>query len=97
MSETFESIKKGLNEAFAHATGKSVGAVVHQRKTIDVRAIRDQIGMSESELATSMGVKPSTIRDWERGVRTPRGPARALLDILAKYPEVVLGAQAARG
>ena len=30
-----------------------------------------------------------TVRDWELGKRAPRGPARVLLEIAAKYPEAV--------
>ncbi len=96
MSEAFESIKRGLNEALRHAAGEPVAAVVHRREPIDVRAIRDKVGLSEREFAASVGVKPRTIRDWERRIRTPRGPARVLLNIIAENPDVVLNAHSAR-
>jgi putative transcriptional regulator len=96
MSEAFESIRRGMNEAIRHAAGEPVAAAVHRREPIDVKAIRERVGLSEGEFAASVGVQPSTIRDWEQGIRAPRGPARVLLDIISKNPDVVLQAHLAR-
>jgi len=93
MNEAFESIKQGLDEALRHAAGEPVAAVVHRRESIDVRAIRDKVGLSETEFAASVGVRRETIREWERGIRTPRGPARILLDIIARNPDIITSAR----
>jgi putative transcriptional regulator len=90
MSEAFESIKSGLEEAIAHAKGKVVKAKVHEIGPMDVKAIRRKVGMSQSEFATSFGISLGTLRHWERGDRQPHGPARVLLNVLAKEPEAVL-------
>lgn len=90
MSEAFESIKSGLEEAIAHAEGKPVKAKVHEIGPMDVKAIRSKVGMSQSEFATSFGISLGTLRHWERGDRQPHGPARVLLNVLAKEPEAVL-------
>lgn len=92
MSEAFESIKAGLQEAIAHAEGKPIQAKVHEIGPMDVKAIRSKVGMSQSEFATSFGISLGTLRHWERGDRQPHGPARVLLNVLAKEPEVVLHA-----
>ncbi len=92
MSEAFESIKSGLEQAIAHAEGKPIKANIRKIGPLDVKAIRRQVGMSQSEFATSFGISLGTLRHWERGDRQPQGPARVLLNVLAKEPETVLSA-----
>jgi putative transcriptional regulator len=41
-----------------------------------------------------LGVPVETIRNWEQGKRAPRGPARALLAVIAHSPETVFAALA---
>lgn len=92
MSEAFESIKQGLNEAIAHAEGKSVKAVIHDVSPMDVKAIRGKVGMTQREFAASFGISLGTLRHWEQGDRQPHGPARVLLNVVAKEPKAVLSA-----
>ena len=94
MSNAFESIKAGLAEAVAHAKGRDIKARVHYPKVIDIKAIRAQVGMSQSEFASSFGISVGTLRHWERGDREPHGPARVLLHVVSKHPKVVLSALA---
>lgn len=94
MSEAFESIKSGLEDAIAHAKGNSQKAVVHEFTPLDVKAVRSKVGMSQREFAASFGISLGTLRHWERGDRQPHGPARVLLNVVAKEPEVVLSALA---
>jgi putative transcriptional regulator len=94
MNEAFQNIQDGLNEAIAHAKGESVGAVVHKITAPDVRAIRDKVGMSQREFAASFGISLGTLRHWEQGDRQPHGPARVLLNVVAKEPNLVLSALA---
>lgn len=95
MDSAFESIKAGLVEAIAHAGGNAVGPKLHQAKVIDVKAIRAQVGMSQTEFASSFGISIGTLRHWERGDRQPQGPARVLLQVVSKQPAIVLAALAA--
>ena len=55
MSEAYDSIKQGLEDALAHAEGKDVGARVHQVEVPepDVAAIRARAGLSQAEFARS--------------------------------------------
>ena len=89
---SFESIKQGLTEAIEHAAGKESEAVVHFPRTPDVKSIREQIGMTQTAFAATFGVSLSTLRRWERGERTPQGPARVLLHVVAREPQAVLRA-----
>lgn len=95
MSEAFESIAAALEEAVEHAAGAASKARVHHVAPLDVKAIRAQVGMSQSEFAAAFGISLGTLRHWERGDRQPHGPARVLLTVLAKEPRAVLKALAA--
>lgn len=55
----------------------------------DVRAIRAKLHKSQSEFARMIGVSISTLQNWEQGRRQPHGPARALLVVASKAPDVV--------
>jgi putative transcriptional regulator len=83
-------MKAGLNEAIAHRRNQPGKVVVHSFDPVDVKAVRSQVGMSQREFAASFGISLGTLRHWERGDRRPRGPARVLLNVLAKRPEAVL-------
>lgn len=39
---------------------------------IDIKEKRNELGISQWDLAESVGVSPETIRKWERGVTEPR-------------------------
>jgi putative transcriptional regulator len=54
---------------------------------IDVKAVREQIGLSQSKFATTIGVSVRTLQNWEQGHRHPQGPALALLTIFKNDPE----------
>ena len=63
---------------------------------MDVKKIRAKVGMSQNEFASAFGISVSTLRHWERGDRTPHGPALVLLNVVAKEPGVVLRALASQ-
>ncbi len=44
--------------------------------------------LTQAEFAARIGVPVETVRNWEQGKRTPRGPARALLKVLDRVPDV---------
>ncbi|MCP4399681.1 MAG: helix-turn-helix domain-containing protein [bacterium] len=92
MSSAFESIQQGLREAIDFAEGKPVKAIVYEVSPLDVKAIRHHVGMTQTEFASAFGISVGTLRHWERGDRTPRGPARVLLNVVAKEPQAVLRA-----
>ena len=94
MTKAFDSIKQGLLEAIAHASGQRSTAIVHLPQPIDVKAIRKQVGMTQMEFAAAFGISVSTLRHWERGDRIPQGPARVLLRVVATAPHAVLSALA---
>ena len=92
MSEAFQSIQRGLEEAIAFAQGQTTGAIVHGFAPLDIKAVRATVGMTQTEFATTFGISLGTLRHWERGDRKPQGPALVLLNVVAKEPEAVLRA-----
>jgi putative transcriptional regulator len=90
MKESFETIKKGLNEAIEFSKGNTRGSNVVVIDKVDVKNVRKNIGMSQKDFALSFGVSLGTLRHWERGDRKPKGPALVLLNLVKKDPHAVL-------
>jgi putative transcriptional regulator len=63
-------------------------------ETLAVRDLRRRARLTQQEFAAKVGVPVETIRNWEQGKRMPRGPARALLAVIAHAPETVFAALA---
>ena len=59
-----------------------------------VRDLRRRTHLTQQQFAARLGVPVETIRNWEQGKRAPRGPARALLAVIAHAPETVFAALA---
>lgn len=62
------------------------------------RGIRSATRLTQAEFASRIGVPIETVRNWEQGKRSPRGPARALLKLIDQAPDVafqVLGRKSA--
>lgn len=59
-----------------------------------VKELRLRAKLTQAEFATKLCVPIETIRNWEQGKRSPRGPARALLAVIAHAPEMVFAALA---
>src|SRR6202034_3127958 len=51
------------------------------------RNVRSRTGLTQTAFAARIGVPVETVRNWEQGKRSPRGPARALLRVLEEAPE----------
>jgi putative transcriptional regulator len=94
MSTAFESIRQGLQEAIEHAQGNGRGVVVHRPRPINVKEVRSKIGMTQEQFAAHFGFSTATLRHWERGDRTPQGPALVLLNVIERNPQAVIEALA---
>src|SRR5271167_1607919 len=84
-----------MQEALAIVRGEKDAARVHLPPGwIDVRAIRDRLGLSRPAFAERFGLAVAAVRDWEQGLRRPDPAARVLLLVIARNPEVVADAVA---
>ncbi|WP_185982638.1 NadS family protein [Aureimonas mangrovi] len=82
----------GLNDALAYAREEKTAARVRNVRvpdSIDVKAVRDKLRMSQSEFAMQFGIPLATVRNWEQGRRRPEAMARVLLQIINNDPDVV--------
>jgi putative transcriptional regulator len=62
--------------------------------SLAVRDLRRRACLTQMQFAAKLGVPVETIRNWEQGKRAPRGPARALLAVIAHAPDTVFQALA---
>lgn len=53
-----------------------------------VRELRMRASLTQAQFAARLGLPVETIRNWEQGKRSPRGPAKALLTLIAHAPHV---------
>ena len=58
--------------------------------------MRGRTGLTQSAFAARIGVPVETVRNWEQGKRSPRGPARALLKVLEEAPEAAFAVLAGK-
>jgi putative transcriptional regulator len=91
MSKVAASIHKGLQEAVSYARSKTNKQAyrVHVPKTIDVKAIRAGLDMTQEGFASRFGFSVNTLRHWEQGLRQPEGPTRAYLLVIKRRPKAV--------
>ena len=90
MTKAAERITQGLREAASHAHGEKVpGLKLHIPHAVDVSAVRRRTGLSQAAFSRQIGVSTGTLRNWEQGRRSPEGPARVLLAMLARNPRIV--------
>jgi transcriptional regulator with XRE-family HTH domain len=59
---------------------------------VDVKALRAKVGMTQEQFAARFGFSTATLRHWERGDRTPHGPALVLLNVIERNPAAVIEA-----
>jgi putative transcriptional regulator len=90
MSKTYESIRQGLTEAISHARGEQAGVKEWRPSAVDVASVRGRIGFTQAQFAARFGVSVATLRHWERGDRSPQGPALVLLNLIDRDPAGVL-------
>jgi putative transcriptional regulator len=88
----FDELIESVREAGKLRRGELTPSRTFEFQPDDVRSIRHDLGLSQSEFAMLIGVSVATLQNWEQGRRRPEGPARALLRIAATHPEAVLDA-----
>jgi putative transcriptional regulator len=58
--------------------------------TVDLKAIRKRLLLTQDQMATVLGTSPSGYKKWEQGKRQPSGAARTLVRVMEREPETVL-------
>jgi putative transcriptional regulator len=85
---------KSVKQAISWANGEDVPVrvtmvSVERAPIVDVRSVRQKLGLSQSQFATRFGFTPATVKNWEQGRTQPDGPARILLAVISHHPEAV--------
>jgi putative transcriptional regulator len=71
----------------AYNAARAVAAAGRLDDAAYARNVRSRTGLTQAAFAARIGVPVETVRNWEQGKRSPRGPARALLKVLEEAPE----------
>lgn len=77
-----------LRASLRQAKAGKYARTTHVKLTPATRA-RIEVGASQSQFATLLGVSARTVQDWEQGRRQPTGAAKTLLRVATKHPEVL--------
>jgi len=90
-----EVLPDGTERALASATAAGAAAAAANpraggqgRDAVYAKGIRARANLTQAEFAARIGVPIETVRNWEQGKRSPRGPARALLKVIDQAPQV---------
>lgn len=62
---------------------------------VDVKAIRERLGLTQAAFAARFGLELDSVRNWEQGRYAPDPVARTLLKVIEQSPEAVDKAVAA--
>lgn len=91
----FEELLESVRQMGTHMHGKRVRGMRGVELPVpNVHALRERLGLSQSEFAAAFGFSLRTLQNWEQGRVQPSGPSRALLTILEADPKAALKALA---
>lgn len=62
---------------------------------VDIKAIRERLGLSQDEFATRFGLDPASLRNWEQHRSVPELAVRSFLRVIERNPRAVERALAA--
>src|SRR5271154_4209218 len=87
-------LERDLKTVLAHAKGEVSlpTRYVTVPETIDVKAVRTGLRMSQSQFAKTFGFNPRVVQDWGQGRRQPEPAARAYLLVIQRNPRAVTAA-----
>lgn len=89
---------RSMRDARSHAKGKKVevrttvlARIPKKRSKSQILGIRKRLNVSQAVIARALNVSAKTIQAWEQGIREPSGPALKLLELVDRYPNIVMG------
>ena len=89
-----ERLLDSMKELQAHLRGEIQlrETVYHVPPETDVRALRETLGLSQTDFAALFGFNVRSLQDWEQGRRRPEIPIRAYLAVIQRDPQAVIRA-----
>lgn len=102
MSEFGKQLLESMGQAVEIAQGKMLKSeyvehtisVVRAPEHVDVKGVRERMGLTQAGFAASFGLSLYTVRGWEQGRRKPDPAARAYLRVIEIAPDTVRAALA---
>jgi len=70
-------------------TGEKRNRRVVHGPPVNVRLIREKLGLSQYEFAQKYHFSERTIQEWEQQRAVPRGPSRVLLFAIEESPDLI--------
>jgi putative transcriptional regulator len=90
MSKAGSKLIRSAKQALEYARGETTeGFVAHVPDEVDVKAIRQSLGLTQPEFSLRFGFDVRAVQDWEQKRRQPNRAARVLLKVIAREPEAV--------
>ena len=92
MNDGGQKIIDGLDDVIAWTKGDQNAARVLEWRaptSVDVKSIRESMGMTQRQFAARFGLKLESLRNWEQDKRVPETAARVLFTIIDREPEAV--------
>jgi DNA-binding transcriptional regulator YiaG len=71
-------------------TKQNLTAQPIELRRVDVKALRQRLGISQEAFAGRYGLDVATVRNWEQGRTIPEGPAAALLQLIDRDPDKIV-------
>ena len=87
--EMFKELIASVTEGGEILRGQRAPSRAFDFHPLDVTRIRERLSLSQPRFAALLGISVATLRNWEQGRRTPEGPARVLLSVVDRHPEVL--------
>ena len=84
----FNDLKASLEEAVEIKNGDKKASKVTRFEVADVKAIREQLNVSQSEFAHALGTSIDTVKSWELKRRNPTGLTAKVLIAIYKNPNL---------
>lgn len=97
MSKTYDRMteaerdRAALAEVEADIAGEASLPMVAVRDVpfVDVRGLRESLGMSQERFSRQFGFSVGAVRNWEQLRRLPDRSSRILLRLISQYPKQV--------
>lgn len=87
MTQFGQDLIEAMEEVLAITKGRAKPARVHVVHVPDVRAIREELGLSQQAFADAYRIPLATLKGWEQGRRHPDATASAYLSVIARLPQ----------
>jgi putative transcriptional regulator len=81
-----DDLTTSLQQVLDHASGQKIGVRETVIEVPDVRAIREDLQLSQAEFARAYQIPLATLKGWEQGRRQPDQTASAYLNVISRIP-----------